>query len=153
MTESSGEVVDSATVSSDLGQANESNTNNDKNLQNTIVSIKIIKTAGRAGSTSIYATPDSLIFNPGIRTVKEQNPFKKAIKVADWNTLVSGINLDVLEQTEDGEHRGVYDGPDAITVISTREKDYTFFNVTDEKGAAQINKLRRLLNEMLASEK
>jgi len=89
-----------------------------------IKSISFTHTFGRGGTTSITATADSLeSVARGGRTQQFPNISKKIIK-KDWDKLVSGINLDVLDKTQSGERRGHYDGPDQIFRITTAEKEY-----------------------------
>ncbi len=96
-----------------------------------IKSVSYTHTFGRGGSTSITATPDSLeSVARGGRTQEFPNVSKK-INAKDWQNLVSGINVSTLDKTQSGERRGVYDGPDQIFRIVTKEKEYeTALNAT-----------------------
>lgn len=115
-----------------------------------IKSISFTHTFGRGGTTSITATADSLeSVARGGRTQQFPNISKKIIK-KDWDKLVSGINLDVLDKTQSGERRGHYDGPDQIFRITTAEKEYEIYNVpTESAGYKQLEKLKTELNNLL----
>lgn len=115
-----------------------------------IKSISFTHTFGRGGTTSVTATADSLeSVARGGRTQEFPNISKKIIK-KDWDKLVSGINLTVLDKTQSGERRGHYDGPDQIFRIITAEKEYEIYNVpTESEGYKQLEKLKTELNNLL----
>ena len=119
-----------------------------------IKSITFMHTFGRGGSTSITATPDSLeSVARGGRTQEFPNVNKKISK-EDWNKLVNGLDIKLLDQTQRGERRGHYDGPDQIFQMLTTEKEYEFYNVPAESaGYKQLEKLKTDLNNLLPKAK
>lgn len=119
-----------------------------------IKSVSYTHTFGRGGSTSITATPDSLeSVARGGRTQEFPNVSKK-INAKDWQNLVSGINVSILDKTQSGERRGVYDGPDQIFRIVTKEKEYEFYNVPEESaGYKQLENLKNKLENLLPQNK
>lgn len=121
--------------------------------QTTVTAIKSVEythTFGRGGATSIKATPDSLeSVGRGGRTTEFPNIEKKIIK-KDWQKLVSGIDVSVLDKTVSGPRRGVYDGPDHIFTIITKDKEYEIYNVPAESaGYKQLEKLKTELEKLL----
>lgn len=125
-----------------------------KNSAGEILFISMTRTAGRGGSTSISATPDSLIFEAGRVLLKEQPSFRKKMNSAAWAKLTSLINTDTLEKTKSGEGRGHYDGPDFIVQIVTKDKEYNFVNVPEKsEGYQQIVDLEGQLNSLVSEAK
>ena len=125
-----------------------------KNSAGEILSISMTRTAGRGGSTSISATPDSLIFEAGRVLLKEQPSFRKKMNSAAWAKLNSLINTDTLEKTKSGEGRGHYDGPDFIVKIVMKDKEYNFVNVPEKsEGYQQIVDLEGQLNSLVSEAK
>ncbi|WP_379965055.1 hypothetical protein [Epilithonimonas sp. UC225_85] len=115
-----------------------------------INSISYTHTMGRGGSTFINATKDSLESSARGGRMTEFPNFKKKISFKDWQKLISGIDSSLLEKTQSGERRGVYDGPDEIFTIKTSEKEYEFYNVpTESAGYKQLEKLKTELNNLL----
>lgn len=119
--------------------------------QNTsIESVSFTNTFGRGGRTFINATKDSLESSAQGGRTEEFPAFKKKINVKDWQKLVSGIDISVLEKTKSGEKRGHYDGPDQIFRIKTSTKEYEFYNVSqDSEGYKQLEKLKNNLENLL----
>ncbi len=119
--------------------------------QNTkIESITIRNTYGRGGFTSITATKDSLESSAKGGRMTDFPNFNKKINANDWQKLVSGIDLYVLEKTQSGQKRGHYDGSDEIFIIVTREKEYELYNVPAESAVyKQLEKLKTDLNNLL----
>lgn len=114
-----------------------------------IISISYSHTAGRGGSMSMTATKDSIEFSSFGRNFESTPNLKKKIDVKDWDQLVSGINLSVLEKTQSGKRQGIFDGPDAIFRVVTTEKEYELFNVPeDSEGYKQLNKIRTTLTNL-----
>lgn len=114
-----------------------------------IISMSYSHTAGRGGGMSITATKDSIEFSSFGRNFEELPNLIKKIDDKDWNQLISGINLSVLEKTQGSESRGVYDGPDAIFRIVTTEKEYELFNVLEGSlGYEQLYKLKTKLTNL-----
>ena len=119
--------------------------------QNTkIESISYTHTFGRGGSTFVNATKDSLESSARGGRTEEFPAIKKKINSTDWQKLISGINLSVLDKTQSGERRGHYDGPDQIFRIKTSEKEYEIYNVPEESvGFEQLEKLKTDLENLL----
>lgn len=119
--------------------------------QNTkIESITIRNTYGRGGFTSITANKDSLASSSAGGRMTDFPNFNKKISANDWNKLVSGIDVSLLEKTQSGEKRGHYDGADQIFTIVTDSKEYEFYNVPAESaGYKQLEKLKTELNNLL----
>jgi hypothetical protein len=116
----------------------------------TIKSISYTHTFGRGGSTFITATKDSLESSARGGRTTEFPAIKKKINAADWQMLVSGINIAVLDKTQSGEKRGHYDGPDQIFRIQTADKEYEIYNVpTESAGYKQLEKLKKDLENLL----
>lgn len=116
----------------------------------TIKSISYTHTFGRGGSTFITATKDSLESSARGGRTAEFPAIKKKINTADWQMLVSGINIAVLDKTQSGEKRGHYDGPDQIFRIQTADKEYEIYNVpTESAGYKQLEKLKKDLENLL----
>lgn len=116
----------------------------------TIKSISYTHTMGRGGSTFINASKDSLESSARGGRTTEFPSIKKKINATDWQKLVSGINLSVLDKTQSGERRGHYDGPDQIFKIVTAEKEYEIYNVPEESaGFKQLEKLKTDLENLL----
>jgi len=116
----------------------------------TIKSISYTHTFGRGGSTFITATKDSLESSARGGRTTEFPAIKKKINTADWQMLVSGINIAVLDKTQSGEKRGHYDGPDQIFRIRTADKEYEIYNVpTESAGYKQLEKLKKDLENLL----
>ncbi len=116
----------------------------------TIKSISYTHTFGRGGSTFITATKDSLESSARGGRTTEFPAIKKKINTADWQMLVSGINIAVLDKTQSGEKRGHYDGPDQIFRIQTADKEYEIYNVpTESAGYKQLEKLKKDLENLL----
>lgn len=116
----------------------------------TIKSISYTHTFGRGGSTFITATKDSLESSARGGRTTEFPAIKKKINAADWQMLVSGINISVLDKTQSGEKRGHYDGPDQIFRIQTADKEYEIYNVpTESAGYKQLEKLKKDLENLL----
>jgi len=114
-----------------------------------ILSISYSHTAGRGGSMSITATKDSIEFTSFGRNFENTPNLTKKIDTKDWNQLVSGINLSVLEKTKTGDRRGIFDGSDAIFRVVTTDKEYELFNVPQEStGYDQLNKIRKALTNL-----
>ena len=125
-----------------------------KNSGSEILSISTTRTAGRGGSTTISATPDSLIFEAGRVLLKEQPSFRKKMNSAAWTKLTSLVNTDTLAKTKSGEGRGHYDGPDFIVQIVTKDKEYNFVNVPESsEGYQQIVDLEGQLNSFVSEAK
>jgi len=115
-----------------------------------IKSISYTHTFGRGGSTFITATKDSLESSARGGRTTEFPAIKKKINAADWQMLVSGINISVLDKTQSGEKRGLYDGPDQIFRIQTADKEYEIYNVpTESAGYKQLEKLKKDLENLL----
>jgi hypothetical protein len=115
-----------------------------------IKSISYTHTFGRGGSTFITATKDSLESSARGGRTTEFPAIKKKINAADWQMLVSGINISVLDKTQSGEKRGHYDGPDQIFRIQTADKEYEIYNVpTESAGYKQLEKLKKDLENLL----
>ena len=115
-----------------------------------IQSISYSHTFGRGGATSITASPDSLESSSRGGRMTEFPTFKKKITLQDWQKLVSGLDSSLLEKTQSGERRGVYDGSDEIFTIKTSGKEYEFYNVPAESaGYKQLEKLKTELNNLL----
>ncbi len=115
-----------------------------------IKSISYTHTFGRGGSTFITATKDSLESSARGGRTTEFPAIKKKINTADWQMLVSGINIAVLDKTQSGEKRGHYDGPDQIFRIQTADKEYEIYNVpTESAGYKQLEKLKKDLENLL----
>jgi hypothetical protein len=119
--------------------------------QNTnIVSVSYTHTAGRGGRTFINATKDSLESNKTGGRFEDYPVFKKKIEQKDWDKIVSGINLSLLEKTQSGKRQGMYDGPEHIFRVTTTEKEYEVVNVpTDSEGYKQIENLKNNLEDLL----
>ena len=119
--------------------------------QNTkIESITVRNTYGRGGFTSITANKDSLVSSAKGGRMTDFPNFSKKISAKDWQKLVSGIDLSVLEKTQSGERRGHYDGADQIFTIVTDSKEYELYNVPAESaGYKQLEKLKTDLNNLL----
>ena len=116
----------------------------------TIKSISYTHTFGRGGSTFITATKDSLESSARGGRTTEFPAIKKKINTADWQMLVSGINIAVLDKTQSGEKRGHYDGPDQIFRIQTADKEYEIYNVpTESAGYKQLEKLKKDMENLL----
>lgn len=117
--------------------------------KNNILSISYSHTAGRGGSMSITATKDSIEFSSFGRNFESTPNLTKKIDVKDWDQLVSGINLSVLEKTQSGERQGIFDGPDSIFRVVTTEKEYELFNVPEGSvGFEQLNNVRKTLTNL-----
>jgi hypothetical protein len=115
-----------------------------------IESISIRNTYGRGGFTSIKANKDSLVSSSAGGRMADFPNFNKKISAKDWQKLVSGIDLSVLEKTQSGERRGHYDGADQIFTIVTDSKEYELYNVPSESaGYKQLEKLKTDLNNLL----
>lgn len=123
--------------------------------QNTsIQSVSYSHTFGRGGATSITASPDSLESSSRGGRVAQFPNIKKKITSKEWQKLVSGINLSVLQKTKGGEQRGVYDGADEIFRIKTSDKEYELYNVPAEsEGYKQLEKLKTDLENLLPKNK
>jgi len=116
-----------------------------------IKSINYTHTFGRGGATSVTATPDSIVSSATGGRTQEFPNLQKKIMVTDWQKLVSGLNTSVLEQTVSGPRRGVYDGPDQIFRIITKDKEYEIYNVpTESPGYKQLEKLKTEMEAMLS---
>jgi len=116
----------------------------------TIKSISYTHTFGRGGSTFITATKDSLESSARGGRTTEFPAIKKKINAADWQMLVSGINISVLDKTQSGDKRGHYDGPDQIFRIQTADKEYEIYNVpTESAGYKQLEKLKKDMENLL----
>ena len=118
-----------------------------------ISSISMTRTAGRGGSTTMIATKDSLIFEPGRRMLEEKPGFRSKINKEDWNRLVSMIDLKVIDNAKNGEGQGHYDGPDFIVHVVTKEKDYNLLNVKDSAGAKHLIEIENFLKTLIAKGK
>ncbi len=119
--------------------------------QNTMIeSISVRNTYGRGGFTSVTVTKDSLKSSSAGGRMTDFPNFSKKINAKDWQKLVSGIDLSVLEKTTSGARRGHYDGADQIFTIVTKEKEYELYNVPAESaGYKQLEKLKTELNNLL----
>ncbi|MGV4414298.1 hypothetical protein [Chryseobacterium sp. T1] len=114
-----------------------------------ILSVSYMHTAGRGGSSSITATIDSLESSAVGGRFQDVPNFKKKINSKDWDQLVSKINISDLEKTESGRQQGIFDGPDAIFRIKTRDKEYEIYNPKEStQGYKQLNELRNSLNNL-----
>lgn len=115
-----------------------------------ITSISYSHTAGRGGASFITATQDSLEASAQGGRFENFPTFKKKIAKKDWEKLVANIDLTVLDKTKSGERRGVYDGPDQIFRITTKDKEYEIYNVAKEAaGYNQLEKLKTDINNLL----
>lgn len=116
-----------------------------------IQSVSYTNTYGRGGATFITANKDSLESSSVGGRVTDFPNFKKKISQKDWESLISGIDLKVLEQTENGKRRGLYDGNDEIFRIITSEKEYEILNADkDSENYKQLEKLKTNLNNMVS---
>lgn len=115
-----------------------------------IKSVKVTNTFGRGGTTVMTATKDSLISENRSIASKEIPNFKRKIDPKNWNNLIDGIDLNLVEKTKSGESRMYYDGPDEIYEISTKDKTYTLVNVADPLQNKQLKDLKVLLKKMVA---
>lgn len=118
-----------------------------------IMSVSMTRTAGRGGSTTMTATRDSLIFEPGRRMMEEKAAFRKKISKEDWNRLIAMIDLNVLGKAKNGEGQGHYDGPDFIVHVVTKDNDYQLLNVKDAAEAKHLGDIENLLKTLIAEEK
>lgn len=119
-----------------------------------IISVSYTHTAGRGGASSITATKDSLESSPMGARFRDLPKFTKKINSKDWEQLISKINLSVLEKTESGERRGVYDGPDSIYKVTTADKEYIIYNpIEEDQGYKQLKELQTNLNNLLSKYK
>lgn len=116
----------------------------------TILSVSFSLTAGRGGASSITATKDSLVSSSRGGRFEDVPKFTKKINAKDWEQLVSKINLSLLEKTESGERRGVYDGSDTIYRVTTADKEYEIYNPSENAvGYKQLIELRANLNQLV----
>lgn len=116
-----------------------------------ILSISYTQTAGRGGRSFINATKDSIATNKAGGRFEDHPAFKKKIEQKDWNKIVSGIDISVLEKTKNGERRGHYDGPDEIFVITTTDKEYEVVNASEDvQNYRQLEQLKNNLNNLVS---
>ena len=123
--------------------------------QNTkIQSVEYTNTYGKGGFSSINANKDSLEASAqGGRTADFPN-FKKKINQKDWEKLISGIDISLLEKTQNGDRRGIFDGNDEIFRIVTTEKEYEIINASaDSENYKQLEQLKTKLNNLLSQYK
>lgn len=113
-----------------------------------ITSISYRRTAGRGGSESIVATKDSLIAEASGRLTENSPNVSKKMIAADWQKLVSTINIAKLKTTVSGEGRGQYDGPDEFYEIKTANETYSLVNVPDSVKAKQLTQVKDLLKKL-----
>lgn len=113
-----------------------------------ITSISYRRTAGRGGSESIVANNDSLTASAQGRLAESYLNFKRKMNAADWEKLVSMINISTLKTTVSGEGRGHYDGPDEFYEIKTAGKTYSLVNVQDSVKAKQLTQVKNFLKKM-----
>ncbi|MDP9954575.1 hypothetical protein J2X97_000212 [Epilithonimonas hungarica] len=119
-----------------------------------IESITFRNTYGRGGFTSITATKDSLIATSAGGRMTDYPNFNKKINSKDWEKLVSGLDISVIDKTQNGARRGVYDGHDEIFSIVTKDKEYEIFNASeDAQNYKQLEKLKTNLNNLLSQYK
>lgn len=121
---------------------------NKKSADDEITSISYRRTAGRGGSESIVATKDSLTTSATGRMAETYPNFKRKMNAADWEKLVSMINISTLKTTVSGEGRGHYDGPDEFYEIKTAGKTYSLVNVQDSVKAKQLTQVKNFLKKM-----
>ncbi len=122
--------------------------------KSTIKSVSFTHTAGRGGISFINATKDSLESNKRGGRFEDYPVFKKKIQQKDWDKIVSEINLSILDKTQSGKGKGMYDGPDDIFRIVTDKKEYEIINVpADSEGYKQLEKLKNNLNNLLSQYK
>ncbi|PZU90975.1 MAG: hypothetical protein DI529_01840 [Chryseobacterium sp.] len=120
----------------------------------TIESITFRNTYGRGGFTSVTATKDSLITSSAGGRMTDYPKFNKKINSKDWEKLVSGLDISVLDKTQNGARKGVYDGHDEIFSIVTKDKEYEIFNASeDTQNYKQLEKLKNNLNNLLSQYK
>lgn len=120
----------------------------------TIQSVTYSETFGRGGATSVTATKDSLETSARGGKMSEFPSFKKKMSPKDWQKLISGLDISLLEATKSGERRGLYDGSDEIFRIKTSEKEYEFYNVPAESaGYKQLEQLKKALNNLVSQNK
>ncbi|SFI14151.1 hypothetical protein [Halpernia frigidisoli] len=120
-----------------------------KNLS-TINSVSVTNTFGRGGTVSITATKDSLISVNNSIATKEIPTKSSKIDIKNWNSIVAGLNLEDIKNTQSGKSRGYYDGPDEIYEIVTNNKTYTLTNVSDPVKSKQLKNLKVILQKMAA---
>lgn len=116
-----------------------------KEKGNDILSISYRRTVGRGGSESILATKDSLISTASGRLAENSPTVNRKINPADWQKLVSIINIETLKKTVSGEGRGHYDGQDEFYEIKTSDQTFSVVNVQDSAKAKQLYDLKNLL--------
>lgn len=121
---------------------------NKKSADDEITSISYRRTAGRGGSEGIVATKDSLTTSATGRMAQNIKVFNKKINAADWQKLVSMINIATFKTTVSGEGRGHYDGPDEFYEIKTTTETYSLVNVQDSTKAKQLNQVKVFLKKM-----
>lgn len=120
----------------------------------TIESITFRNTYGRGGFTSVTATKDSLITSSAGGRMTDYPKFNKKINSKDWEKLVSGLDISVLDKTKNGARKGVYDGHDEIFSVVTKDKEYEIFNASeDTQNYKQLEKLKTNLNNLLSQYK
>ena len=126
---------------------------NNSSNNSDISSVSYSKTVGRAGFLKIVATKDSLI------STKYGSPFndipevKRKINAADWDKIVSSINLEMVKKTKSGKGQGHYDGPDEIFEIATSDNKYTLMNVADSAQYKQLGNLKNVIKKITSSQK
>lgn len=114
-----------------------------------ITSVSYRHTAGRGGYENITATSDFLVSNVVGRF--DLPNVSRQTKSKEWKKLISLINIKQLENSENGETRGQYDGPDDFFTISTANKKYEFVNVKDSAVAGQLQLIKEQLRNMVKS--
>jgi len=123
--------------------------------QNTkIESISVRNTYGRGGFTTVTATKDSLNSSSAGGRMTDFPNFNKKISSKEWEKLISGLDISLLEKTQNGARRGVYDGHDEIFHIQTADKEYEIINASeDTQNYKQLEKLKNNLNNLLSQYK
>ncbi|MEC5157963.1 hypothetical protein [Chryseobacterium sp. MP_3.2] len=126
---------------------------NNSSKSSDISSVSYSKTLGRAGFLKIVATKDSLISTKYGSAFNDNPEVKRKIDAADWNKIVSSINIEMIKKIKSGEGQGHYDGPDEIFEITTSDHKYTLMNVADSAQYKQLGNLKNVIKKITSSQK
>lgn len=137
-----------AFISCDAQTKKKTTTNTAKTSVENIISVAVNFSAGRAGFYELKATPDSITTESagGIMSPKYPNS-KKAITAEQWKNLISELDTKAIAMIKSGENTGMYDGPQDVFTIVTKNATYTIIN-PDKAEGKQLYSLKTKLESL-----
>lgn len=107
--------------------------------------------AGRGGKVEIKATKDSIVTKSWGMLSEKYPKGSKKMNAADWKEITSILKYDDFLKLENGEERGLYDGPDdVLTMTSTNnEKEHKVINAKNSVYTQSLEKLKNKLKTLV----